>query len=177
MRKMYTNRFNTKGSDQIGHSAEELFVKLAKDKGWTVIAATKKQDYYEHWDYIIRKPDVTCYIEVKGMKRLNRNITQDDSQICIELMGNAGYPGWIYGKSTHIAFLMKEGFVLVDRKKLVEKVESLVDINQEPKPSKPQKDLHVIYRRVAFGHKDKIVYITKEELLTVPHKIWEVENV
>ena len=174
---MYRNRYDSKGSAEIGQYAEDLFQVEACKKKWTVIPATKEQNYKEHWDYLLRKPDLACYVEVKGMKRLNRKISQDDSLVCIEIQGNTGYPGWLYGKSTHIAFLMKEGFVLVTRKKLVELIEKIVDVKIEPIPSVPNKKLHVIYRRVRYKHLDKIVYISKEELLSVEHKLWEIENV
>jgi len=174
---MYKHRFNSKGSAEIGQCAEDLFVEMARKRGWAVLDATKEQNYKEHWDYLLRKPDLACYVEVKGMKRVNRNANQNDQMICIELQGNTGYPGWLYGKATHIAFLMREGFVLLSRPKLVEKIESIIDVNAQPVPSIPKKELHTIYQRVKFKHKDKIVYITKEELLSVPHKLWELDNV
>jgi hypothetical protein len=177
MRSKYTNRFNSKGSDDIGFEADQLFAKLARKRGWTTIESTREQDRIEHWDYALRQDNDVYYVEVKGLKRLNRQAHQDDKMVCLELQGNAGYPGWLYGKSTHIAFLMKEGFVMIDRKKLVEKIESIIDVNGEIHESIPNKKLHTIYRRVKYGHKDKIVYITKDELLTVPHKIWEVDDV
>lgn len=170
---IYNHKLKSYGSDRNNQSIEELFVKIAKDKGWVIIAANKKQYYCDLWDYIIRKQEIVCYIKIKGLKKLNITEELDDSKICIELMTNIGYPGWLYGKSTHIAFLLKEGFVLVDRNKLVQKVESLVNINSKPINSVYDKQLHIIYRKESFGHKDKIVYITKKELLSIQHKIWE----
>ena len=174
---MYRHIYDSKQSAELGQTAADLFEEVAKRKGWIVIKATKEQDYKEHWDYALRQQNDAYFIEVKGLKRLNRSAQQDDQMICIELQGNTGYPGWLYGKSTHIAFLMKEGFLLLDRLKLVAMIEQLVDINGKINPSIPNKKLHTIYRRVKFGHKDKIIYITKQELLSVPHKIWEVEGV
>ncbi len=174
---MYKHRYNTKGSANIGRFAELLFEHLATSRGWWVRKATKNQDYLEHWDYLLKKKKLEYHIEVKGMKRLNRQVNQDDKMICIELQGNSGYPGWLYGKASHIAFLMREGFVLVERKLLIQKVTSIIDIDGEITQSIRNKQSHIIYRRVQFGHKDKIVYITKEELLSVPHKLWEIEDV
>lgn len=171
---MYRHKFDSKGSAEIGQSAADLFEKEALKRGWLVTKATREQDYKEHWDYQLRTKEEVCYIEVKGMKRLNRNLKQDDKLVCIELQGNSGYPGWLYGRSTKIAFLMKEGFIIVDRKELVNKIETLIDIDGDIKPSIPRKQPHIIYRRVKYNHKDKIVYITKGELLSVPHEIWEI---
>lgn len=173
----YTNKYDTHGSVAIGEQGETLFEQVAKERGWTVIKATDTQNYKEHWDYALRQDNDVYYVDVKGLKRENRRAHQDDKKIPIELMGITGYPGWLYGKATHIAFLVKEGFVFVDRIKLVNKVEEIIDVNVDPVPSEREKRLHVIYRRVKYNRKDKIVYISKEELLSVPHKIWEVENV
>ena len=167
------NKYGSNGSDAIGKEAEKSFYNLAESKGWTIIKAEKEQDRKEHWDYALRKGNKSYLIEVKGLKRLNSKVRQDDKLICIELMGVSGWPGWLYGQATHIAFLMKEGFIFVERKALIKLIESLIHVDSPWIPTVPKKEPHIIYRRSQWGKRDKIVYITKDELTSISHKIWE----
>lgn len=174
---MQKNKFDNRKAKELGELGENLFYQAAIDRGYSIkTCKSYLENAKNHSDFYITKNNITKRIEVKGPKRINSTDTElSDELICIELMGIAGFPGWLYGKADIVAFCIKEGFCLVQKDKLITLVESIIDINIEPIPSTQNKVKHVIYRRVQWNRMDKIVYITKEELLSIKgNKIWKM---
>lgn len=165
--------FKTNNSEQIGIKGIEKFTRMCEDRDINYSFASSKQDRIEHWDVIITYPNGNSYkIEVKGLKRVNRNDNNQQSEwICIEIKGITGYPGWIYGKADYIAFETENGFMLINRVKLVDYVENTVDILSEPLLSpRENKKLYTLYRR--FGRKDKFIYFKKTDLEDIHNTVW-----
>jgi len=79
-------------------------------------------------------------------------------------------PGWIYGKADYICFEINDGFVFVSREKLLSYVETHIPIDQEPRRSNQNKQVHVIYTRK--DRNDKFVYLYKHEILPLAEAIW-----
>lgn len=101
-------------SERIGSRAEQLFTKICKRKGCSVYPSTKKQDIYEHWDRRVVSPKgKNTLVDVKAMKDGNYDFTY------LELIGNTGHDGWLLGKADLIAFQQEYGFLLFDRKDLL----------------------------------------------------------
>lgn len=57
-------------------------------------------------------------VDVKGPKKYNRFDKNISDTVWIEGQGITGNPGWIYGKSTFIAFWLKDGITFVYTSKL-----------------------------------------------------------
>lgn len=156
--------------------ANSLFISLSKEKGWESIAAKGKQDYEEHWDWKISKENISYKIDLKSLKRVNSNDTHSSDQLMLIELQAVKTPskperkGWLYGQADCICFETNEGFVFIPRSKLVEYVESHIDINAAPAISNQNKIVHKIYTR--RDRNDKFVYFYKTELLPLAIAIW-----
>lgn len=172
---MFKSKFDNRGCVEIDKEATHLFLIQCVKRGWKATKATKKQDMFEHWDWEISKDRESMLIDIKGLKRINsKDKTQDDSKIWLEYENVNGDPGWLQGKADFIAFLTNEGFIFVNRTKLLEHSWKLVNWAQPPKESVRDKKIHTVYQRSQWGRKDVIAMITKEELLSLPHATWEI---
>lgn len=111
-----------------GDKAESLFVRVAKDKGWNVTPATREQNIYEHWDYLLSNGQGQIKVDVKAAKRLNRaDLNTQHEWLWVEIQGITGHKGWLYGHANYICFQWFDTFWMVKRKDLVKKVEELVE--------------------------------------------------
>lgn len=103
---------------------------MAEERGYEVKKASKKEDIEDHFDYKFIKNKKTINVEVKSMKRVSRS--QDKGQeewIWVEFKNTIGNSGWLYGKSHYVAFELKDYFLFVDRKDLVNVSENIVDMD------------------------------------------------
>ena len=122
---MELNRF--KKCIQVGNKAEERFYNIALSNGYDVRKSTRFQNCMEHTDFYITKDGKTLSVDVKAMKKINKKdwYTQD-KYLWLELF-NYKYKGWLYCENLNvIATETKEGFLLLDRLKLVEYVKNNV---------------------------------------------------
>lgn len=166
---MYNKRY--KKSISQGNKAEQNFVTIATNKGYETIKSSKKVDMQLHWDYSISKDNYFKRVEVKSLKKVNDQLT--DELIYIELQNCGGGRGWLYAEADIIAFEMSDGFVLVDRLELITLVESLIDINAESIDSACVKQPYIIYNRNKWGNDDRMVLITKNDLLSIKNYKWK----
>lgn len=164
-----------KSSVSRGKEAEEKFKKIAYSKNYTVIKASYEQDTKEHWDYELRKGTIVLKIDVKAMKTVNGEIT--DKYIYVELKNTGGGIGWLYAHDGYVAFELKDDkFVIVSLQDLRRKVESLIT-DKTVKSTVSNKKLYTIYTRDGWdNNKDQIALIKKEDILSLPHKIWSIQN-
>ena len=71
---------------------------MVETKGWTVTVASSQEDD-EHWDFLLKKDDKNTKVDVKAMKRINRNDANlQDEYTWIEIHGvrpmmKAGFTG------------------------------------------------------------------------------------
>lgn len=113
------NQFDNRDSLELGENAQNKFKKMAETKGWTVTDASSQEDIDEHWDFLIKKDDKNTKVDVKAMKRINRNDANlQDEFTWIEIHGvRPNDEGWLYGgKADHLAFETKTGFIIVIRR-------------------------------------------------------------
>ena len=73
------NRFDKKDSLELGEKAERLFVEIARQAGWQVSPSSKDENIDEHWDFQIAKDAEDFKVEVKSIKRINRNDSESQS--------------------------------------------------------------------------------------------------
>ncbi len=150
-------------SRQMGTDAEQRFVSIFTEHGHKVTKSSRKQDMYEHWDFLI---DGEHKIEVKSRKKSRRHDTRmNDNIIYVEFRNVSGHSGWIYGNADFIAFEQPIGFVIVRRTKLVLLVETLIKHDWADRPT-----LYKIYKR--RDRPDECVgQIATSDLLSLPHKV------
>ena len=114
---MYRHHHDKDGScSAMGGTAEKLFSETVKAFGGRV-EATGFKDQIRHIDFFVL---VEGAVDVKARKRLSRAGAIQDEFVWVELVGNGGKKGWVYGDCTHIAFERERDFVVVPRKDLAD---------------------------------------------------------
>ena len=143
-----------------GREAEKLFAKIAEKRG-VVMRSTAEEDMTEHWDYTV---DSVKY-DVKAYKKLNRWDRKGSDVVWLELTNVRGNVGWLRGKADKIALLTREGFVIVDRKKLLNFALSFVESNT----IYTKKEYRRWYRRE--GRQDVITYVYLDDIKNLVEEI------
>ena len=139
-----------------GRKAEEIFMRLFRSKGWSATKAPKSLDY-QHIDVILKnnEKNITMLVDVKGKKRLNsKDSNFNNDWVWVEFQGHGGKKGWLYGKSTHVAFMVEEGFLFVATEELAGFSETKVDLKAKSWEwaSQPQDAKYKLYRRWNANH-------------------------
>jgi hypothetical protein len=151
------------------NETETKFSAQAIKRDYKVVHADSYQDRIEHWDFIIQKNGFPITVEVKGQKRINRHDMHPQCEwIWIELVGITGHNGWLYGKSDVIAFETDYGFLLVNRKKLIEIVDKKVNHKEYVDCSWDAK--YKVYQR--FGRDDMLTLINRSDIEEIKHIKW-----
>lgn len=171
----HRNRLDNRGCKEMDEVATELFLREVKDRGWTSLRATRKQDTQEHWDWKITKGDRTFLVDIKGRKRIDSTGEPDDRLICIEYTNVDGNIGWLRGKSDYIAFSIREGFAFVPTPKLLEYSKTVINWNGPVIPSPQGKVKHTVYQRSQWGRSDLVAYLTKQEILKLATTVWSTK--
>jgi hypothetical protein len=151
----YVNKFDYTGEmAERGAKAEDEFVSLVKEK-FKVVPATWNEQIKSHIDYYVYQNDKYFTVDVKARKKF----TNEDKDVWIEFKNVNGGDGWIYGKSTIIAFERKDDFVLVNRNNLKILCERIVNLDEK---SNKHDCLYKAYTRQ--GRKDVITKIQFEDI-------------
>ena len=117
--------------------------------------ASEHEDINEHWDF-----SFNIRIDVKTMKKLNRSDEDYNEDIhWIELRNVHGNKGWVHGKAQVIAFETKRSWILVERPRLIELLDSKI-LDKENFVTSPE--LYRIYRR--SNRKDAVVLVPTNDL-------------
>ena len=148
-----------------GEAAENRFKRMMESRKARVQESTKSEDMYEHFDYRVFVADDSNFtVDVKAMKKICREEDEEvqDEYVWVEFMNVNNAPGWLYGEADYIAFETKTGFSMVDRKKLSDYCDSVVDKNTTV--SYCRNALNKVYRR-----KDRRDSMTLLELELIPH--------
>lgn len=155
--------------------AERTFIDVALSNGYWVKKTPLDDDRYNHVDFLLMN-DTTKAIkgfDVKGEKSIWRGGSPDSNYIWVEFENGDGYNGWIYGKADFIAFHNYGCFIVVERDKLKQLAEKLVDRGKVV--DKPEEALHCIYRR--DGRKDSISLLRTTEVKEIAYAIWRNDTV
>jgi hypothetical protein len=134
---------------------EQNFANNLKDPVW----ANDYQDMQEHWDVQGTLDGQLLKFDVKGMKKVNRwDNKQQDDIAWVEGTNVRGKPGWVKGEADYIVFERTDHWLLVQRQKLLEHVESKLKENNFQKG----KGVYQIYQRE--GRLDKITMVPFEDI-------------
>ena len=165
------NKYDQRDCLEMGEKAEDVFARIAAQKGWKVTTASNYANINDHWDFLIQKGAERYRVDVKGMKRFSRyDPGVQDNWIWIELHGVREHDrGWLYdGKADLIAFEKKGSFVVVRRDDLIKLVEQLVDMNTTVHSAKDAR--YKVYSRP--GRPDRITMIETEKLAGIRWDEW-----
>jgi hypothetical protein len=168
--KMYKHSKDKTGECAVtGHNAEQLFVTLARARGYRVRKA-KREEQFAHIDFFLSNADTTISVDVKGRKKISRrNKKFNDDWIWLELTSVNGKPGWLQSGPDFIAFERAGDFVISNREILYNWL-----MNDSPAKESIQKKDYVetareakykIYRR--RGRKDELVQVKIEDILAL----------
>lgn len=80
----------------------------------------------------------------------------------MELVGNSGKPGWLYGKCEYIAFRTNTSILFVKRCKLVDYAESKV-VGKAIVFETPE-EFYVPYQRKKFGKQDVTIKVPTSDI-------------
>ena len=139
-----------------GDRAETRFASILENPE----TATTHQNIYEHWD--VR--DEEFKYDVKAMKRWNRADAAPTDRIhYIELKNVQGKKGWLYGDADYIAFETRAHWVLVNRPRLQEWIDSI------DKPTSNKKEIYKLYSRP--GRADVMTIVPTMDLIAISDKI------
>jgi hypothetical protein len=143
-----------------GKIVEQGFIDLVTKPEHTVIRPTDEQDINEHWDVEIDG----VKFDIKGVKKVNRNDDEVNYDIhWIELKNVNGDPGWLYGLADYIAFEIKDEWLIVNREKLLNFVDNVLQLVIVDKP-----ELYKMYSR--YGRYDVITLIQTKDLEKITTK-------
>jgi len=188
------NRFDVSGQAfQRGAKAEDKFYNVLTTRfpGKKVIPASPAEERMQHWDYRLCL-DAVCSkfikYEVKGVRKLEmRDEHVQDKMFPVEFLSVDGHPGWARGQADYIAFETLSDWILVKPADLLnmaiskikgnaEKrgiaVNSLDDIldNSQLRVFRSKDALYRVYGRAGRG--DALTWVTKEDILGLPHEVW-----
>jgi len=174
---MYANKYDSNGSAQMGADAEETFKSLISKYGGECEKANFYQETREHWDFKVSQSELGApkRVDVKAMKKLTRtDMEPNDEIVWIEFKNVNGNDGWLYGKADYIAFQVKEGFLMINRKRLARKCERLVGFVKEQIHEGIAGNIKDFYRLISRRNRqDVITIIKKADLLKMKHTLLE----
>ena len=165
------NQYDRKDCLELGHTAEDIFVRMAAQRGWEIKPASPGENIDDHFDYRIKRGQEAYKVEVKGKKRIGRaDASTQEKMVWIELHGVRIHDaGWLFGKADLIAFQMNASFRLVKRQDLVALVCKLIDYKS--KVATPKDALYKTYSRP--GRSDILTMLRYEDLKGVLWAEWE----
>lgn len=167
-------KYGKRGEAEMEKKSTELFIKIAGERGWALTKATHYQDTQEHWDWRLDKKTVHHLVDIKGLKRIDSQKEPDDSLLLVEYKNVNGNIGWLRGEAHYIAFLVKEGFAFVPRKKLLDYTMEVIKWRSKPIPSPRNKKEYIVYQRSQWGRKDLFAYLKKEEIIKLSTVFWRI---
>ena len=118
-----------------GKEVERIFTNILNEKwNYSITAATKYQDIYEHFDikFTSKKDNKTIYyIDIKGRNWLDGKY--QDKYIWLELVNNYGFAGWVFtcsADTSNFAFEFEDHFLVIESLKVRDWINNYVDMNK-----------------------------------------------
>ena len=151
---------------KIGKANEIKFIYYCDD---IIRIATVEEDMREHWDCEIIIDNRKMKVDVKGLKRENKNdSTLNEKTHWVELKNVNGRDGWLYGKADSFAFEMYNYWLVVDR------IELIKLINEKIVREYKKGEFYHLYQRQ--NRKDEITLVPTSDLEKIAWKKIEKYN-
>jgi hypothetical protein len=116
-----------------GKLVELEFAKLMEPFG-PVTPATKEDDMYEHWDLVCTINGLQAKVDVKGLKKINREDAEPNENIhWIEIKNVKGNDGWAWGCANYFAFETNDYFIVVPKDPLQKLVSEKCKLKEKGK--------------------------------------------
>ncbi|MGZ9234956.1 MAG: hypothetical protein ACXW4E_05470 [Anaerolineales bacterium] len=165
------NKYDKKDCLELGQKAEDIFVRIASEKGWDIKPASAAENKDDHFDYQIKKGQGVYKVEVKSKKRIHRADANTQGELVwIELHGVRCHDtGWLYGKADLIAFETNSSFRIVRRLDLIALVQKLVDFKSRVTLARDA--LYKIYSR--SRRHDVLTLLRDEDLKEILWAEWK----
>lgn len=149
--------------------SEILFKELCNKKNIKCIETDNATDIRFKTDFFIYKNNKKISVDVKSIKRTNKNNLKDCKIQWLEFQNKRGYAGTLYSKVDIIAFEQENSFILVNRESLLEFAESkkanskiVTDINDA---------LYNLYTRK--NYKDLVMKVYIDDIIkNTKNSIW-----
>jgi hypothetical protein len=138
-----SSRRNTRCVEE-GEQSETKFRDLVQMYGYEIVPTTEGDDYYDRIDIALKNKDTFILIDVKAARRVSRGDPRPQQKYTWLELHKSG--SLFSGKSTHFAFEVEGGFVLVDKQAVREYILKHFDSNQHRVES-PTQALMKPYRR------------------------------
>lgn len=106
--------------------SETALYNWAKKRGLAVRRASREEDMRDHIDFHLSANGASISVDIKGNK-------EGQGLILVEMQNVQGRKGWVFGKADYILFQEGEEFLVIDRQKLADKVESVKEWKRGPK--------------------------------------------
>lgn len=104
------------------------FEDLMEKFGYYLSFPSYNERFKEKYSILATKSGKKVKIRLRARMKIDRqDMLLDDEFLWIESTGVYGEPGWLYGKADKIVFEKEDGFLFVDREKLKNKIESMLD--------------------------------------------------
>lgn len=128
---MHKEWYGVGGTVQTGDAAEEAFRKIAENHGFMVIKSTREEDMRHHIDFFLDDDQSVLSVDVKARKKISRrDANYCDDWTYVEFRLPMGGKGWLYHEDVDlIAFETPDDFIIVERDKLRQLAEVMVDRN------------------------------------------------
>lgn len=123
-----------------------------------------RTDKFDHIDFWWDSPKKgTIGIDAKGPKKNKRTDKYfDDTIQWLELVGNSGKPGWLYGKCEYIAFRTNTHIYYAKRERLAKFAEEMA--NGKELVFETPHDFYVPYQRKKFGKDDVSIKVPMSDI-------------
>jgi len=155
-------------SRHLGQTAEDIFFDHFRSNHKKIRTATTMENRKRHYDFVVFEESLGRHIrvEVKSMKARKRGQQPDPNIIYLEVHNIDGFPGWVYGEADYVAFQTPTGFMMVNRIRLVEKVNHY--FTRLPYVTESGID-YTLYGR--FNRKDLVMILPFSEISQIEDKI------
>ena len=159
-----------KQSVRQGEAVEVLFMDALKKKypDCTVSSSTIFENYVKHIDVNFELGNCKTTFDVKSEKKVSRSDENTSKEYTwVEIQNNFGGNGWAYGSEKYLAFEWNDEFIIVERKKLLNMVQTckLPGILTENK-NLPE---YAQYQRAKWGNKDICVLTPIADIRKIAH--------
>lgn len=132
-----------------------------KCKRYLYESDSKEQN--SHKDFlIVSNNGVSKTIDAKGRKRFNKKYVDD--AVLVEVIGNYGKKGWLYGNMDLISFNVNEVLYLCDKLELQKYIENLQLDYSNPIKTNDVLEYNKPYQRSGYDNKDITVWIPLTDL-------------
>lgn len=112
--------FNIKSNNiKRGKATENLFQSILDSKKIYCKKSTKEEDRYKHFDFTVRLKRNLKTIDIKSIKKINKQF--QDKYFYIEIKNDWNYEGWVYCETMDlVGFECFDNFMIYKRKHILE---------------------------------------------------------